>query len=195
MLFKDDGRILPVQPDQYGIGFLGRPSTGAIDPAISPAGGWAYNWATTAKVTASSFRHDKKVSGKIAPSEDLRIVNKDSATMPVTRMVSYLPGNAADESYGTRWRAEEGDKNPWILFDLGTVKKISSCEMYFVLPTLGTAWVLEKSADGAQWTTCGEQKEIAIRSPHVAGNIGSARFLRVRILKGEPGLWEMKILK
>ena len=206
ILFNEDGTIQPVQPDQEGVGYLragapgdGSKRAGSIGPDAGVAGvapaAPRDNLAVTAKVTASSSRPDKKVTGKIAPSEDWRIVNKDSATLSVTRVFNYLPGNAAEQSYRTRWRAEEGDKAPWIQFDLGTVQKISSCEMYFVLPAYGTAWVLEKSADGNKWEVCGEQKEIAIRSPHVAGTIGAARFLRLRILKGEPGLWEMKIFK
>lgn len=182
MRFNEDGTIKPVQPDQQGVGFLG-----AAPPAEKK------NLAVTAKVTASSYRPVKMVKGNIAPSEDARIANKDSATLHVEREFNYIPGNATDQSYHTRWRAGEGDKDPWILFDLGTVKAISSCEMYFVLPTYGTAWILEKSLDGNKWEIAGAQKEIAIRSPHIADNIGAARFLRLRIIKGEPGLWEMKI--
>jgi hypothetical protein len=181
MFFNEDGAIQPVRPDEHGVGFLGAAPSEKI------------NLAATAKVTASSYRPAKKAKGKIAPSEDLRIINKDSATIQVEREFTYLPGNAIDQSYGTRWRALEEDKDPWISFDLGSVRQITSCEMYFVLPALGTAWTLERSTDGHKWTVCSQQQDPTARSPHIAQHIGAARFLRLRITKGEPGLWEMKI--
>ena len=65
--------------------------------------------------------------------------------------------------------------------------------MAFVEPTLGHAWTLEKSTDGQTWEPCGEQKDIAIRSPHVAESIGMTRYLKVTIRTGKPGLWEFKV--
>jgi hypothetical protein len=52
---------------------------------------------------------------------------------------------------------------------------------------------LEKSMDGTNWVKCDGQENIAVKSPHIGGDIGEARFLRLKITDGEPGLWEFKI--
>ena len=53
-------------------------------------------------------------------------------------------------------------------------------------------WVLKASIDGKNWQIVAEEKIRAFRSPHEAGMIGKCRFLRVHILEGTPGIWEMK---
>jgi len=180
--FNEDGTIKPIAPDQHGVGKL---------TYIKDKRG--VNIAPSARVTASSFRVDKSVEGTISANEDDKLVTANLPVKKVRRTFSYQPSNAADLSYATRWRAKEDDQSPWISFDFGKVVKVKSCEMEFVLPTYGHAWVLEKSVDGVSWVTCATQQEIAVRSPHVAVKPGNARYLRLRITKGEAGLWEMKI--
>jgi hypothetical protein len=182
MYFNNDGTIKPISPDPYGVGRFGK---GRPQKKL--------NIATGATITASSFRLSKSVLGTISANEDDKLINPGLPVRKVQRTADYQPSNAADESKATRWRANERDPSPWIQFDLGKIVKVSSCEMQFVLPVYGHAWVLEKSVDGQVWDTCAEQKEVAVRSPHIAAKPGKARFLRLRITKGEPGLWEMKI--
>ena len=47
--------------------------------------------------------------------------------------------------------------------------------------------------DGRKWEVCGVQEGLAIRSPHIAVNIGTARYLKVTIHAGTPGLWEFRV--
>ena len=70
---------------------------------------------------------------------------------------------------------------------------LNRCEMFFTLPAFGHTWILEKSTDGKQWQVCDIQNEKAVRSPHVATGIGDARYLKVKIVTGNPGLWEIKV--
>jgi hypothetical protein len=70
---------------------------------------------------------------------------------------------------------------------------VSECDFFFTQPTLGHAWVLEKSLDGVKWTLCDQEGEVAVRSPHIAKGIGKARYLRLKITQGVPGLWEWKV--
>ncbi len=101
--------------------------------------------------------------------------------------------NAIDGSNATCWKADPKDAHPWWRIDLGWIKQVQRCEMAFVEPTLGHAWTLEKSSDGQNWTLCGEQKDAVARSPHIAGNIGATRYLRITVLAGKPGIWEFKV--
>lgn len=108
------------------------------------------------------------------------------------RAESYIGANATDASNGTRWWADGKDKDPWLKVDLGAIKEVGRCEMAFIFPTRGHAWMLEKSEDGQTWSMCGEQRERVARSPHVHDGLGRARFLRVKILSGDAGLWSFK---
>ncbi|CDL99291.1 Beta-galactosidase [Bacteroides xylanisolvens SD CC 2a] len=47
--------------------------------------------------------------------------------------------------------------------------------------------------DGKNWRTCAEQAKVEVRSPHLAKEIGEARYLRLHIRRGDAGLWEWKI--
>jgi hypothetical protein len=76
---------------------------------------------------------------------------------------------------------------------LGKARKIDRCEIFFAHPTLGHAFVIEKSTDGKNWQAVKQENTRAFRSPHVATQIGNTRFVRVRIKEGTPGIWELKL--
>jgi hypothetical protein len=76
---------------------------------------------------------------------------------------------------------------------LGKEKMLDRCEIFFAHPSLGHTFIVEKSADSKNWQTVYEEKRLAIRSPHVARQIGKTRFLRIRILEGTPAIWEVKL--
>lgn len=181
MYFNADGTIQPVQVNKQGVGYYRR---GKIKEEE--------NRAQSATVTASSFRKERVVTTKIDADREGG-ENSFQGVKNISRTVTYAPDNAADGSNGTRWWAAEDDQRPWIQFDLGKTQKLDHCELYFVFPTYGHSWLLEKSTDGKHWTTCGEQTEKKICSPHVAGKIGKARYLRVTVKGGIPGVWECKI--
>lgn len=181
MYFNEDGTIKPMQVNKGGVMHFGRYRLREHT-----------NKAVSATVTASSFRKDKVVTTKIDADREGG-ANSFQGVKNISRTFTYAPENAADASNGTRWWAAEEDKNPWIQFDMGRVQKLSKCELYFVFPTYGHSWLMEKSSDGKRWTACGEQTEPKICSPHVVSEIGKARYLRVKIKGGAPGIWECRI--
>ena len=60
-------------------------------------------------------------------------------------------------------------------------------------PAAGHAYKLESSLDGKTWAAYGGHADVALRSPHVDLKRARARYLRVTILAGEPGLWEFRV--
>ncbi|MFT3825338.1 MAG: family 43 glycosylhydrolase [Chitinophagaceae bacterium] len=185
MQFNADGTIVPVTVDNRGVGYLAKPVKKAT------------NLATGAIATASSARDPKTVSQSIETNPNaltnIGSTFKGPTVQTVTREFTYTAQNAIDGSNGTRWFAQKEDTQPWFTLDLGKTKNISSCEMYFVFPAMGHAWKMERSTDGINWEPCAVQQEVAVRSPHIAGKIGKARFLRLTITQGTAGLWEMKV--
>lgn len=178
MYFNADGTIQPVKVNKAGVGYLG-----SHKPAAT------INKALTATVTASSYRKEKVVTTKIDPDPE----GGESAfkgVKEIARTFTYVPDNATDGSNGTRWWADTADAKPWIQLDFKKAQQLHNCEMYFVFPTYGNSWVMEKSIDGVQWAECGKQPELRVCSPHVVNNIGKARYLRIRITGGAAGLWE-----
>lgn len=185
MEFGPDGSIVPLRLDFNGVGCLKAPAASTC------------NLSLTAKASASSTMDEKKVTAVIAPDPNVLKnfkVTVDNGT-PVERWVRYVPENALDGMNGTCWRATASDTVPQFTVDLGTKTPVSKCEMAFTLPTYGHAWVLEKSNDGKRWKACTRQSEVKICSPHVAIGIGKTRYLRLTIVKGEPGLWEFKVYR
>lgn len=180
MNFNPDGTIQPLVPTRKGVGYLNnRPDT-------------RLNLAIGAKATASSYRTERKTEVRIETQPN-HPQPEGGSVKQVSRTFTYLPENATDGSNGTRWEATQDDADPYFCLDLGKKKKIKCCEIAFTRPTYGHAWVLEKSTDGKTWKTCALQEEPVARSPHKAQNIGAARYLRLKIRQGNPGIWEIKI--
>ena len=105
----------------------------------------------------------------------------------------FVPAFAVDGANGSRWMAAEGDKDKWLVADLGRSRKIRCSEIYFVRPTAGHAYQLEGSVDGTTWRKCGGHDDLRMQSPHVDEPKGKYRFLRVRISEGVAGVWEWNI--
>jgi len=164
--FNEDGTIKPVVLTHEGVGPLGKATQQT-------------NLAFGKTATASSVLHDYKV--------------KPIADSSINRTETYAPGNAVDASNGTRWKADIADKTPWLMLELGEVKKINKTALYFSKPTAGHSYLLEYSLNGKEWKKYGGSKEVKIESPHVDKLAVSARFLRVTILSGDAGLWEFKV--
>jgi len=178
--FNADGTIKTIVPGFKGVGYLNnKPET-------------RINLALNAKVTASSYKHERISTEKVETDPNNPKPNEESVKVG-TRKFSYEPQNAVDGSNGTRWMASGDDKTPNLTLDFEKIINIKQCEMSFTFPTFGHSWVLEKSIDGNNWQVCTIQDEIAARSPHIATEIGETRYLRVKIIKGNPGLWEVKV--
>ena len=150
------------------------------------------NLAKNAKVSASSCKKER-VSTKKVETDQNNPKPDEGSVVVASRTFTYEAGNAVDGSNGTRWMASGDDKTPSFTLDLGKNLSIKTCEMSFTFPAFGHAWILEKSVDGRHWQICGIQDEAVARSPHVAKEIGEARYLRLKIVKGNPGLWEIKV--
>lgn len=166
--FNSNGTIQPIQLTTRGVG--------AIRPPAYPAGP---NLALGKKATASSALPDFWVPPINDPG--------------LNRTEGYAPTNALDGSYGSRWLATEADKSAWYQLDLGKVQAIQRTELYFVQPTQGHAYRLEFSTDGRRWQPYGGQEALRVQSPQTDRNTVRARYLRLTILKGTPGLWEFRV--
>lgn len=162
--FNEDGSIQPVKLTTTGVGVL---SKSKVKP----------NLALGKKATASSSAPDFKVR----PIKDPLMY----------RVENYDPTNALDACNGTRWLAAPGDSTASFTLDLGAVTKIKQTDLYFDIPTAGHAYRLEYSEDGTTWFRCGGHADLRIQSPHTDKPGVKARFLKVSILKGSPGIWEM----
>lgn len=164
--FNEDGTIKPLVLTHTGPGRLAktRAELSLVDSAT---------------ITASSVRVDLVVKPV-----------KDSL---LRRRENYQPVNAIDASNRTRWLADTSDRNAWVIVDLGSVKDLTRTEAYFSKPTAGHAYQLAYSVDGSQWTACGGHPDIRVQSPHVDTMAVKARFLKLSILSGEAGLWELNL--
>ncbi|MFT3737771.1 MAG: family 43 glycosylhydrolase [Breznakibacter sp.] len=185
MEFDANGAIEPMKVDFNGVGHL----KNGMD--------FKQNLAFTAKASASSHMDGKKVTAIIAPDPNVLKTIKVNAEngKTVERWKDYVPENALDGRNGTCWRAAPNDSLRQFTVDLGVPVAVSQCEMAFTLPTYGHTWMIEKSNDGKRWKVCARQDDMKICSPHVANGIGKARYLKLTIMQGEPGLWEFKIYK
>jgi hypothetical protein len=166
LTFNEDGTIQPVKLTREGIGALSKVKD-------------CPNLATGKVATASSTRMEYRVKPIKDPS--------------LNRIETYTPNNATDNNNGTRWMAQPDDPKVSFVLDLGCVSKIKSTEIYFDLPTAGHAYRLEYSTDNSAWFRCGGHTDVQICSPHIAKFSVKARYLKVTILKGSPGIWEMKV--
>ncbi len=180
MEFNSDGTIQTIIPGFKGVGYLTNPADARVNLALN------------AKATASSYKKEKVSTEKVEIDQNDPKPNEGSVVV-ASRTFTYEPKNAVDGSNGTRWMASGDDKNPYLMLDFGEVKQLSQCEMAFTFPALGHAWILEKSLDGKIWTVCGMQSELIARSPHRVHNIGEAKFLRIKIIQGDAGIWEIKV--
>jgi hypothetical protein len=167
MHFNADGTIQPIQLAPKGVGTLRR------DPAYDRP-----NLSFGTQATASSIRPENRVPPIADPS--------------LNRIETFSPANAIDGSNGSRWMAAETDTCSWYQVDLGAVRQVARTELYFVQPTVGHAYRLESSIDGVTWKPCGGHPDVQVKSPHTDADIGAARFLKVTVLHGTPGLWEFR---
>lgn len=167
MFFNPDGTLQPIKLEPKATYAL------RVDPAYAKP-----NLALAATATASSHQPERR----IPPIAD----------QTLNRIETFGPANAHDGSNGSRWMASPDDSQPWFQLDLGRVRRVERTELYFVTPTLGHTYQLEASTDGRRWRTVGGSTQPRIQSPHTDADIGRARYLRVTLLSGAPGLWEFR---
>ena len=167
MNFNPDGTIQPVALTKKGVG------------ALRPVENKRPNLALSARATASSVLPTARVAPRRDPLLD--------------RVETHAPANALDGYNGTRWMAEAGDARPWFQVDLGSTREIKWTEAYFVKPAAGHAYTLETSLDGVTWRPYGGHDALIRRSPHRDAGAVPARYLRLTILEGAPGLWELRV--
>jgi len=168
MFFNTDGTIQPIQLTTEGVG--------AIRPALHPD---KPNLALHKSATASSTRTDYIVPHRSDPR--------------LNRIENFAPENALDGSNGTRWLALDSDTTPWYQLDLGKARTVRRTELYFVKPTAGQAYRLEFSLDGKTWHSYGGHEDVIVQSPHTDVKPVRARYFKVTILQGMPGLWEFRV--
>jgi hypothetical protein len=165
--FNVDGTIRPVKLTNQGVG--------ALRPLVEKTPNFALRCATTASSTKPDF--------KVPPDKDKSL----------DRTETFAPALAVDDSNGSRWMATDGDTAPWWQIDLGAPRNVTRTEAYFVKPAAGHAYKLEWSLDGKTWHPYGGHKELIRRSPHRDAKPVCARYLKLIILQGTPGLWEFRV--
>jgi hypothetical protein len=168
MNFNADGTIQPIQLTIEGVG--------AIRPDVH---GDETNLALGKHATASSVRPDFRVPVIADPR--------------LNRVESYASDNALDGSNGSRWMAIQSDSAAWYQLDLGEIRDVKRTELYFVKPTAGHAYRLECSLDGNTWQPFGGHEKVIVQSPHTDVKSVRARYLRLTVLQGLPGLWEFRV--
>ncbi len=183
MEFADDGTIKHLLPNRKGLGYL------------RPCSEIRKNLTVQASVSASGTRPPREVKAQIIndPNALTNLQVNTRAGDWVTRNVDFAPGNAIDASFGTRWMADKEEGKPTLILDLKKKTIVSECRMFFTFPTLGHAWTLEKSDDGTLWQMVEKQNKLIMKSPHVVKEIGEARYLKISILQGSPGIWEIEV--
>jgi len=167
MNFNADGTIQPIKLTKSGVG------------AIRSAGDSSPNLALNCSVTVSST-HPRS---RVRPRQDKTL----------DRVETFSPANAVDGFNGTRWMADSNDSHPTITFDLGGPHDLHRTEAYFVKPAAGHAYKLESSLDGNTWQPYGGHEDVICRSPHRDAKAVRARYLKLTISKGEPGLWDFRV--
>ncbi len=116
-----------------------------------------------------------------------------------------LPGYYADPSivthegrnfiYATRWLAAPGEREPWLLRDLGAEVDLTQQEIRFEYAWKPSRFRIEATMDGKQWTPVADPTHApGSGSPVVIKEAVKARFLRLvfpAVEKGsEPGVFE-----
>lgn len=169
LYFELDGSIRPIQLTKDGVGPLRATESSYPGHEIH---------LDSCTVTASSRRDDALVRGQGDPT--------------FTREDKSHEALAVDGLNGTRWLAAPSDPSPWIAVDLGRLYDVQLLEVFFVRPTAGHGFRLEVSSDGSEWLQIGNVGNFRVCSPHRAEQVGNARFIRIAILQGEPGIWKIR---
>lgn len=167
MKFNPDGTIHPVKVSMQGVG------------ALRPVATRTRNLAAHAVATASSTLAPQRIQPQLFQALD--------------RTETFESRLAIDASNGSRWMADAGDTAPTLTLDLGKATRLSRAELYFVTPTAGHAYKLEYSLDQRHWKVMGAEATPSVRSPHVVERKVMARYLRVNITAGVPGVWEFNV--
>jgi hypothetical protein len=149
---------------------------GALRPVVPER-----NLARKAVAAASSVKPDAVISANVDPA--------------FHRVENFSPVNAIDESNGSRWMAREQDPSPWLQLDFGRRRHVRRIEIYFVKPTGGHIYRLDMSIDATHWHTVQPTEALSVESPNVVQTAIDARYLRVYILKGTAGIWELRAIE
>ncbi len=120
-------------------------------------------------------------------------VETDRHVKAAFRTRSYQASQAADGSNGTYWQASADDAHPSLTMDLGEQRQVSETMFYPLHPSEGHCWHMEYSLDGQHWTVCAQQTTLVARSPHVVRFERVARYFRLTIDQGSPGVWEWRV--
>jgi len=163
--FNEDGTIRPVDLTLNGVG------------ALHPV---------------TSGKKIKVINSKVSSVRSDLVIKRNQDSL-FRRTESFSSAFAFDDANGSRWMAAPEDTTSWIVADLGKSRNIKRSEVYFVRPTAGHAYVLEYSANGKTWNSCGGHPDVVIQSPHTDHLNIKARYLRVKILSGVNGVWEWHI--
>ena len=129
--------------------------------------------------------------------ENLALKGKASASSEETNRNHFAP-LANDGNRATRWCAVNGSSPQWWQIDLGTIQKVTGCELHWESPGTVYRYHVETSTDGKTWQKQIDRSQNADSLPHrhLLPPI-DARYLRVTFLGSNTGgwssLWEVEV--
>lgn len=165
--FTEEGLIKPITLTHKGVGlYSGQTSR--------------LNLAKGKKIMASSTQAEFKVSPIKDPS--------------LKRTEYYDASNAVDENNATRWLADSGaNEHATLILDLGKITKVSEIASSFVKPTAGHSYLLSYSVNGNLWKVYKKRDKLSFESPSIDKHKVNARYIKLTLLQGITGVWEIKV--
>lgn len=106
--------------------------------------------------------------------------------------------NAFDGKASTRWCASGGQKNEWLLVDLGKPQTITGARIAWEGSHASYQFTIEGSADGKDWKMLSDSSKNTAKSPNeVAFKADGIRHVRTTFLGTDAGgwasIWEMEV--
>jgi hypothetical protein len=98
-----------------------------------------------------------------------------------TTYLTFVPGNAIDESDGTNWSATDGAPGDWLQVDLGSAKEIVAWRVYqgANINNRASGYKIQSSPDASTWTDRATVSVDAADSGDVVLGSVTARYWRV----------------
>jgi hypothetical protein len=127
------------------------------------------------------------------------LLSGGKASTASSSLEGHAPALAFDEDVRTHWSARTGDAGEWLAVDLGSTPRVRAIQVNFA--EQGTTarnregaaparYVVERSDDGARWTTLIDRSASTRDAPHAYVELEqpvTARHLRVRNVRAAAG--------
>jgi alpha-L-fucosidase len=136
-----------------------------------------------------------RVDDRLAHAHQTPLSQGCAATASTSHSAPYEPGYLVDGDTGSRWGSVDGDRDPWVVIDLGRPRKFARARIMELADRVQAFTIETRSAPDQPWRTL-----------HTGSTIGAAwqadfervtgRYVRLHILKYTgpgPTLWEFQL--